>query len=155
MTHNKSIQSTIWAATAGIALTVLAPLASAEHRPQEFPRGGPQMHQPEPGRGGAQMRHPAPQVQLRASAQHYPAAKPGKAPNHAQAGGARRGAGPDRNLHRGGKLPPSYRSKHYVVDDWRGHGLQRPARGQQWVQVGADYLLVAAATGLIAQIILH
>lgn len=149
MTHNKSIQAGIWATAAGIALTVFAPLASAQPHSQEPQRGGPQMHHSEPGRGGAQMQRPAPQVQ------HHPAAKPGNGPNHAQANGPHRGAGPDRNLHRGGKLPPSYRSKHYVVDDWRGHGLQRPGRGQHWVQVGSDYLLVAAATGLIAQIILH
>lgn len=146
MTHNKSIQSGLWALVAGIAMTAFAPLASAQprHEPQ---RGGPQMHQPEPGRGPAQMHQPV--------HQHQPAAKPGHRPDHAQGGGSHRGAGPDRNLHRGGKLPPSYRSKHYIVDDWRGHGLQRPGRGQHWVQVGSDYLLVAAATGLIAQIVLH
>jgi Ni/Co efflux regulator RcnB len=149
MTHNKSIQSGLWAAAAGIALTVLAPLASAQPRGQEPQHGGPQMHQSSPSHGSAHMQRPAPQ------AQHYPAAKPGNNSHHAQAGGPHRGAGPDRNLHRGGKLPPSYRSKHYIVDDWRGHGLQRPGRGQHWVQVGSDYLLVAAATGLIAQIVLH
>ncbi|MEG0224924.1 MAG: RcnB family protein [Comamonas sp.] len=146
MTHNKSIQSGLWALAAGVALTAFAPLASAQPR-QEPQRGGPQMHQPEPGHGPAQMHQPV--------HQHQPAAKPGHGPGHVQAGGPHRGAGPDRNLHRGGKLPPSYRSKHYIVDDWRGHGLQRPGRGQHWVQVGSDYLLVAAATGLIAQIVLH
>ena len=146
MRHNKSIQSGLWAAAAAIAL--FAPLASAQPRAQEHQRGEPQMHHSEPGRGGAQMQRPASQ------AQHHPAARPGNAPYHAQ-GAKQRGAGPDRNLHRGGKLPPSYRSKHYVVDDWRGHGLQRPARGQHWVQVGSDYLLVAAATSVIAQIVLH
>lgn len=149
MTHNKSIQSGIWAAAAGIALTLLAPLASAQPHGQEPQRGGPQMRHAEPGHGPAQMQRPAPQ------AQHYPAAKPGNNAHHAQPGGPHRGAGPDRNLHRGGKLPQSYRSKHYIVDDWRGHGLQRPGRGQHWVQVGSDYLLVAAATGLIAQTVLH
>lgn len=29
------------------------------------------------------------------------------------------------------------------------------ARGHQWVQVGADYVLIAIATGVIAQIILN
>jgi Ni/Co efflux regulator RcnB len=149
MTHNKSIQSGIWAAAGSIALTLFAPLASAQPRPQEPQRGGPQMHQTAPGHGPAQMQRPAPQ------AQHHPAVKPGNHFHPAQAGGPHRGAGPDRNLHRGGKLPPSLRSKHYIVDDWRGHGLQRPGRGQHWVQVGSDYLLVAAATGLIAQIVLH
>ena len=56
---------------------------------------------------------------------------------------------------RGGHLPPQLRGRHYVVEDWRGHGLNRPPRGHQWVQVGADYVLVAVATGLIVQMVLN
>ena len=66
----------------------------------------------------------------------------------------RRGAGPDRSLRPGGRLPPAYRTRHYVVDDWRAHRLTPPPRGYHWVQVGADYVLVAIATGIILQIIL-
>lgn len=47
-----------------------------------------------------------------------------------------------------------YRTRHYVVNDWRGHRLSAPPRGHYWVQNGADYLLVAIATGVIAQIIM-
>lgn len=65
-----------------------------------------------------------------------------------------RGAGPDHNYYRGGRLPPQYRSRSYVVDDWRGHHLSPPPRGYHWVQTGADYVLVAVATGIIAQILL-
>lgn len=137
MTLKKSIQTGIWAAAAGIALTAFAPLASAQPRPGDPHRDGPQAHQPAP------------------RDQHHPAARPGKGPQHAQGHGGHRGAGPDHNLHRGGKLPAHYRTKHYVVDDWRGHHLQRPGRGQHWVQVGSDYLLVAVASGLIAQVITH
>src|SRR5260221_4750489 len=60
------------------------------------------------------------------------------------------GAGPDHNFYRGGRLPAYYRGHEYVVDDWRGHRLQAPPRGYQWVQVGPDYVLVAVATGIIA-----
>jgi Ni/Co efflux regulator RcnB len=42
----------------------------------------------------------------------------------------------------------------YVVSDWRGHHLRPPPRGYYWVQVGADYLLVAIATGIIEQLML-
>ena len=143
MTAKKSIQTGIWTAAAGIALTVFAPLASAQPRPADNHRDGAHMQQPAP--------HARPAVQRDA---HHPGAKPGKSPGHAQSDRGR-GAGPDHNLRRGAKLPAHYRTKHYVVDDWRGHKLQRPARGQQWVQVGSDYLLVAAATGLIAQVITH
>ncbi len=65
-----------------------------------------------------------------------------------------RGAGPNHNFHRGGRLPQEYRNRQYVVDDWRGHHLNAPPRGYQWVQTGGDYLLVAIATGIIAQILL-
>jgi Ni/Co efflux regulator RcnB len=63
------------------------------------------------------------------------------------------GWGPDHNMHRGDRLPSRYRNHQYVVDNWRAHHLSAPPRGQQWVQVGADYLLVAAATGLIVSAI--
>jgi len=45
-------------------------------------------------------------------------------------------------LRLGELLPREYNSRRYVVEDWRGHQLPAPRRGQQWVQVGADYLLV-------------
>jgi Ni/Co efflux regulator RcnB len=57
--------------------------------------------------------------------------------------------------HRGGRLPPQYRSHQYVVNDWRGHHLSPPPRGYQWVQVGNDYVLAAIATGIIAQLLLN
>jgi Ni/Co efflux regulator RcnB len=57
--------------------------------------------------------------------------------------------------HRGGRLPQTYRSHQYVVNDWRGHHLSAPPRGYQWVQVGNDYVLAAIATGIIAQLLLN
>ncbi|OIQ75181.1 nickel/cobalt homeostasis protein RcnB precursor [mine drainage metagenome] len=65
-----------------------------------------------------------------------------------------RGAGPDRSFRQGGRLPPEYRSRQYVVDDWRGHHLSAPPRGYHWVQNGSDYLLVAITTGIIMQLLL-
>lgn len=66
-----------------------------------------------------------------------------------------RGAGPDHEFRRGDRLPPAYRNRNYVVDDWRGHHLNAPPRGHQWVQVGSDYVLVAIATGVIVQLLLN
>ena len=66
-----------------------------------------------------------------------------------------RGAGPDHAFHQGGRLPPQYRSRQYVVDDWRGHHLSAPPRGYHWVQTGGDYVLVAIATGVILQLLLN
>jgi len=65
------------------------------------------------------------------------------------------GAGPDHAFYRGGHLPPEYRNRQYVVDDWRGHRLSAPPRGYHWVQTGDDYVLVAIATGVIALILLN
>lgn len=65
-----------------------------------------------------------------------------------------RGAGPEHRFYRGARLTPYYRQNQYIVDDWRGHRLYAPPRGQHWVQVGADYVLVAIATGVIVQLLL-
>ena len=56
--------------------------------------------------------------------------------------------------HKGERLSSDYRNRQYVVDNWHEHGLRQPPRGYQWVGVGGDYLLVAAASGVIAQVIL-
>jgi len=40
-----------------------------------------------------------------------------------------------------------------VVRDWHHHGLKRPARGQQWIKVDNDYLLISVANGIIAGIV--
>ena len=66
-----------------------------------------------------------------------------------------RGAGPDHRFYRGDRLPPEYRHRNYVVDDWRGHRLSAPPRGYHWVQTGEDYVLVAIATGIILQVLLN
>ena len=51
-------------------------------------------------------------------------------------------------------MPSEYRGRQYVVNDWRGHRLQQPPRGYQWMGVGGDVVLAAVATGLIAQIVI-
>ncbi len=53
--------------------------------------------------------------------------------------------------HRGSYLPQYYSSR--VVDDYGRWGLRRPPYGYHWVRVGPDYLLVAAATGLIFDVV--
>lgn len=72
-------------------------------------------------------------------------------PPHAAAHGVR-GSEPYR-FHRGERLPPTYRHHSYVVDNWRAHRLQPPPRGHHWVAIGADYLLVAIATGIIVDVL--
>ena len=36
-----------------------------------------------------------------------------------------------------------------AVRDYKRYGLRKPARGQQWVKVDNDYLLLSIATGVI------
>jgi Ni/Co efflux regulator RcnB len=55
---------------------------------------------------------------------------------------------------RGGHVPRQYMDRQYWVEDWRGHHLSAPPRGYRWVQVGDDYVLVAIASGIIAQLLL-
>lgn len=58
---------------------------------------------------------------------------------------------------RGDHLPYQFRQRQYYVNDWRSHHrLYAPPQGYQWVQAdGGDYLLVAIATGLIANLLLN
>jgi Ni/Co efflux regulator RcnB len=65
-----------------------------------------------------------------------------------------RGVGPNYEYYRGDRLPYEYRHRNYVVNDWRDHRLSAPPYGYHWIQSGDDYILVAIATGIIAQILL-
>jgi len=65
-----------------------------------------------------------------------------------------RGVGRNHEFYRGDRLPAEYRHRQYVINDWRGHNLSAPPRGYQWVQSGGDYILIAVATGIIAQLLL-
>ncbi|MBC5767368.1 RcnB family protein [Ramlibacter albus] len=57
---------------------------------------------------------------------------------------------------RGDRLPYDWRSRYYVVNDWRSYNLYSPPAGYGWVQADTgDYLLVALATGLIANLLLN
>lgn len=40
--------------------------------------------------------------------------------------------------------------RHQEVRDYKRYGLRKPERGQHWVKVDDQYLLITAATGLIA-----
>lgn len=55
---------------------------------------------------------------------------------------------------RGGYIPREYRNPTYFITDYRPYHLPPPPRNHQWVQVGADYVLIAIATGIIASIVL-
>jgi Ni/Co efflux regulator RcnB len=55
---------------------------------------------------------------------------------------------------KGGYVPSQYRTRRYIVTDWRIYHLRQPPRGYAWVRSDNDqYLLIALATGLIAEIL--
>ena len=110
---------------------------------------------PPPGRGNGHgqqdMRHGGRHDDRGRHEQRYDRRDDRRADRHDN---GRRGGGPDHNWYKGSRVPPQYRSHHYVVNDWRGHHLSAPPRGYHWIQNGGDYLLVAIATGVIASMVL-
>ena len=46
------------------------------------------------------------------------------------------------NFIRGERLPSEFRSKRYVVSNYRYHRLYQPPRGYNWMQVQGKYVLV-------------
>lgn len=134
-----------------VSTFVAASLAGGSALAQGYDHHGPQQsaphyapppahHAPPPGHHAAPPVHHAPP--RHAAPPHHPVEHHG------------RGAGPHHSFYKGDRLPPEYRTRQYVIDNWRAHHLNAPPRGYYWVQTGGDYVLAAIATGLIAQIVL-
>jgi Ni/Co efflux regulator RcnB len=123
---------------ASVSLATSAAFAQQMH-------GGPDDGHGGPGQQHANNQHANNQPDQRHDDRH----DMGRPPAHAE-------NGPDHHpdWHKGDRLSSEYHDRQYVVDDWRGYGLRQPPRGYHWVGVGGDYLLVAAASGVIAQIVL-
>jgi len=58
------------------------------------------------------------------------------------------------DFRRGHPMPQEYRGPHYRVDDWRARRLPEPPRGEYWSYIDGNYVLIAAATGVITSLIL-
>lgn len=56
---------------------------------------------------------------------------------------------------RGEVLPPHHYAERYVVADYGHYGLREPPRGYRWVRVDNDMVLVAIASGVIADVLLN
>lgn len=54
---------------------------------------------------------------------------------------------------RGVYVPIAYRS--YYVQDWGYYGLRPPPPGYRWIYADGNFVLMAAATGLIADLVIH
>lgn len=106
-------------------------------------------HHPHRGQGGPKFHH--------SHAHHSKGKHAHKGPKHVHRGhpGARHAGPPPRRWARGQHLPHAYRHGPYRVVNWHHYHLGPPAPGHYWVNVGSDFLLVAAATGVIASIILR
>ena len=62
--------------------------------------------------------------------------------------------GHHRGWYKGGHIDRSDWNRGYRINDYRHYHLQRPPRGYEWRRVDNNYVLAAAATGLIAGLVL-
>ncbi|GAB3369217.1 RcnB family protein [Lysobacter sp. P5_B9] len=61
-----------------------------------------------------------------------------------------------RDYHRGERIEVVYMEPRYYVEDYRDYELREPPRGHRWVRTeDGRFILVAVATGIIADILLH
>ncbi|MFT4066080.1 RcnB family protein [Paraburkholderia sp.] len=60
---------------------------------------------------------------------------------------------PHRDWHKGQRVPAEYRHYNFMMDDWRGHGLNAPPRGDKWLGVNGDYVLVSTSNWTISNIV--
>ncbi|MDN8541155.1 RcnB family protein [Erwinia sp. BC051422] len=94
--------------------------------------------------------------------------RPGRGPDRGPDFDSHRGHGPDRHFeerdrfawqghefHRGQPLSPRFRGNDYRVNDWHARGLHEPPRGERWASIDGNYVLIAAATGVITSILLN
>jgi len=60
---------------------------------------------------------------------------------------------PHRDWHEGQQVPSKYRHYNYQMKDWKSHNLDAPKRGQQWLGVNGDYVLVTRSNWKISKIV--
>jgi Ni/Co efflux regulator RcnB len=58
------------------------------------------------------------------------------------------------NWHKGGRIERNDWNRGQRVNDYKRYHLQRPPRGYEWRRVDNNYVLAAAATGLIMGLVL-
>ena len=62
--------------------------------------------------------------------------------------------GKHRGWYKGGHIDRGDWNRGYRINDYRRYHLQRPPRGYEWRRVDNNYVLAAAATGLIMGLVL-
>ena len=69
---------------------------------------------------------------------------------------SQRGYRGEHRFYRGGYVPREYLRGPYFVSNWNAYpGLYAPPYGYQWVNADGQFLLVALATGLIANALIN
>ncbi len=58
------------------------------------------------------------------------------------------------DFRKGHPMPHGFHDDRYRVSDWRGRGLPAPPSGHHWSYIDGNYVLIAAATGIVASILL-
>jgi nickel/cobalt homeostasis protein len=53
---------------------------------------------------------------------------------------------------KGDRLPPEYRDRQYVIDDWQQYRLKPPPRGFHWVGVSGQYYLVRNSSWAVERV---
>jgi Ni/Co efflux regulator RcnB len=139
-------------AALALALLCAGPAAARGHSSEHCERGDPhcqgaERHKENKGHSGHDQR-----AQRQPMSGHDARDRQGWQDSGRDAG---RHAWSAREARRGDRVPQEYRSRTYVVNDWRGHGLRRPPHGYHWVQNGSDYVLVAITTGIILELLLN
>jgi len=150
--HSKAIICALAAASLGMSSLSWAQGHGQPDPHRQMPRGAQHGPMERDGHDGRDGRGPGPRGFDQRDNRHGPGPNGFGPRGEARSGGDYGARGPQ--FHRGGRLPSPYRSHQYVVNNWREHRLSPPPRGHQWVQVGADYVLVAMATGVIVQLVL-
>ncbi|WP_119719253.1 RcnB family protein [Cognatilysobacter tabacisoli] len=64
--------------------------------------------------------------------------------------------GKHKGWHKGERIDVVYLQPRYYVEDYRHYHLAAPPRGHRWVRTDdGKFVLIAVATGIIADILLH
>jgi Ni/Co efflux regulator RcnB len=80
-----------------------------------------------------------------------PPSREASAPQHGAPGPQRSGYNSGHTWHQG----DHYNGNRDVVSNWNDYHLRQPPQGYEWVQDGSQFVLVAVASGVIADVILN
>ena len=60
---------------------------------------------------------------------------------------------PHNDWHNGQRIPSRYRHGNFVMNDWQSHNLDTPSRGQKWLGVNGDYVLVTTRDWKVVKVV--